>query len=725
MVDIELYNTCACNPEPSDLHVLSYADRDIPFLPINLDPRVYDITYALHVQNNSIYSLDSNPFQHLGNLYLLNVSFNTIYTLRDYTFVFLTNLTILDVSNNRISEIELHAFAGLVCLEKIYLQYNEIVSLDAYFFTDCTNLNMLNVSFNNLKYINDSTFDYLTNLTILDLSNNYISEIEVNAFEGLHFLEWVYIQHNKLKSVSSKTFGRIPRRHIIYVDISQNYGLKCVHLCWLNYDIYKSPTKILKLLNVLHCTVNNTLFTLSENFNSLCNNWCNLDNIHYTESYHPIPVINSDMLGQLLSVRICINCYEIPGKSRTFTAICNKDLGRWVYKLKCQMVKCKNPSSVIGNAILLGEKEHEIRCGDWIHYKCMHGYFLVYENSDTGMAKCVSPSGQEGSLVGKYQNRWYGSPKLFVTPRCEKIQEFRHDNESTQANTTFTFPFSTSLPSKHDDYNLNAQLLGLIFGVAFAAIVVCFCLTVTFLKIYKIITKRTVTTPIVPKVKQGKSVVFRKEKRHITCRQERRSSLPINLSTIETTDQIGNEQRSLSLSGIEYQETAWLREMRNFSRQVMAQENTEEYQRVREHLYETIPFDNDDVNGYEKPIPRPIDSHLRIKSHAESLGSENARVQDVQDNNHEEKPKVAESLSPLAVVGSECNNRYMNPVQLVSPELDPAYTPMHLVSHTPVHAGYMSMTDTRTGDKNLPPEGTESRELKLFVDKSDWNPPIK
>ena len=139
--------------------------------------------------------------------------------------------------------------------------------------------------------------------------------------------------------ISPKTFGQLLTDNVIYIDISGNYALICKELCWLNYDVYKNPNHCSKLLNTVHCRHNNYSLHLARPWNTICEDWCNTDQITFSVEVDQIQ--NSDALSQILGIHSCIKYYERDGEERVFKVTCDKATGKWSYENKCHLVKCK------------------------------------------------------------------------------------------------------------------------------------------------------------------------------------------------------------------------------------------------------------------------------------------------------------------------------------------------------------------------------------------------
>ena len=133
--------------------------------------------------------------------------------------------------------------------------------------------------------------------------------------------------------MSPKTFGQLLTDNGIYIDISSIYALACKELCWLNYDVYKNPKWCLKLLNTVHCRHNNYSLHLAGPWNTICEEWCNTDQI--TFSVEVDQIWNSDALRQLLITHSCIEYYERDGEEKVFKVTCDKAT------IKCCRRQCK------------------------------------------------------------------------------------------------------------------------------------------------------------------------------------------------------------------------------------------------------------------------------------------------------------------------------------------------------------------------------------------------
>ena len=111
-------------------------------------------------------------------------------------------------------------------------------------------------------------------------------------------------------------------------------------------------TTTLKLLNTVHCRHNNYSLDLAWPWNTICEDWCNTDQITFSVEVDQIQ--NSDALNQLLSICSCIKCYERDGEERVFNVTCDNTTGKWSYENKCHLVKCKNPPEIeLGMGTLL------------------------------------------------------------------------------------------------------------------------------------------------------------------------------------------------------------------------------------------------------------------------------------------------------------------------------------------------------------------------------------
>lgn len=189
----------------------------------------------LDLSNNQITILSEEGFKELTGLLELHLNKNSIKTIDLYAFKGLDQLQILDLSYNYISVVN-DSMKNLTSMEYLNLRHNDLHQLNGDEFFQMIQLSKLDLSENQLddRFSLNMTYDnqlielilnhnqiqrlwfnlsHLDNLQILDLSYNNISVMNVTRYGRLVSLENLNLAYNNLKVWKTGQFTGLPQLH--------------------------------------------------------------------------------------------------------------------------------------------------------------------------------------------------------------------------------------------------------------------------------------------------------------------------------------------------------------------------------------------------------------------------------------------------------------------------------------------------------------------------------
>jgi len=154
---------------------------------------------VLHLGHNSL-SINSDFFLYLKNLKELYLN-NSLGqdALKLDPFKHLNSLEVLHLEENSLVSLESNNFKSLKKLKELYLNNNSLARLDSNVFIHLKSLIKLNLSANGLKKIDKTCFNGLYDLKILDLSKNSITAVDTAVFDSLNNLEYLNFYKSGLK----------------------------------------------------------------------------------------------------------------------------------------------------------------------------------------------------------------------------------------------------------------------------------------------------------------------------------------------------------------------------------------------------------------------------------------------------------------------------------------------------------------------------------------------
>ena len=196
---------------PGDFAGLTTLDNlrisDSPLLttvPANAFSEVPTSLTALHLDVNSISSVDEDAFHGLSDLIYLLLQDNSISSLHENTFDGLSDLIYLLLQDNSISSLHENTFDGLTALTELNLSNNRIASLHEDTFAGPTALSGITLAYNRVSSIHKDTFDGLTELRSLALHGNRISSLHKDTFDGLTELRTLDLYSNRISSLHAR-----------------------------------------------------------------------------------------------------------------------------------------------------------------------------------------------------------------------------------------------------------------------------------------------------------------------------------------------------------------------------------------------------------------------------------------------------------------------------------------------------------------------------------------
>ena len=234
----------------------------------------------LHLQNNSISTLEQGVLDHNTDLIVLDLSRNLLTRLPSRLLASQSRLETIDLSFNQLTQLEDEIFASTVSLtslnisrnhltqlpkkplprsikhldfshndasgqlpsdmlralnlvEEIRLNHNKISSLPLQAFSGCNHLKYLDLSHNEIGFVEDNMFSGATNLEEINLSSNQLVNVN-RVFANLKKLKVLNLSRNKLTAIQPHQF---PVR-VLTIDLSNNI------IASISDSSFKSLTRI-------------------------------------------------------------------------------------------------------------------------------------------------------------------------------------------------------------------------------------------------------------------------------------------------------------------------------------------------------------------------------------------------------------------------------------------------------------------------------------------------
>nr|XP_039272689.1 uncharacterized protein LOC120346955 [Styela clava] len=156
---------------------------------IDLQPGVFNgLTKLteLKLDGNSISSLDMKLFEGLISLKYLTINSNQLKVLLPFPSDIM-DLNNLELRNSSISELSENTFANLHNIITLDLSYNHLTELNENIFENNRELVRVHLNNNRLKTIPENTFSNLCDLSFLDISSNRLSTPHYQWFANMVF----------------------------------------------------------------------------------------------------------------------------------------------------------------------------------------------------------------------------------------------------------------------------------------------------------------------------------------------------------------------------------------------------------------------------------------------------------------------------------------------------------------------------------------------------------
>jgi Leucine-rich repeat (LRR) protein len=141
---------------------------------------------TLHLEYNSIATIEPDAFGHLSKLKILDLDGNQLVKCPPLSE--LTNCEFINLAGNQITTAE-ELFSGIangavnIKLRELYLINNSIQSLKANMFSCFSALEFLNLDYSGIQTIERGAFAGLCNLRYLYMSGNRISTVDLAVFD--------------------------------------------------------------------------------------------------------------------------------------------------------------------------------------------------------------------------------------------------------------------------------------------------------------------------------------------------------------------------------------------------------------------------------------------------------------------------------------------------------------------------------------------------------------
>ena len=127
-------------------------------------PDIPDDATEVHLEWNSITTLQSRDFSNLHDCSVMLLYVNSISQIQPEAFVGLDQLLELDLSDNSISRLESRTFLGLSRIEELLLYFNNIQDVKEDMWEGLDSLKYLGISNNEIDTIQTGSFSNLVNL---------------------------------------------------------------------------------------------------------------------------------------------------------------------------------------------------------------------------------------------------------------------------------------------------------------------------------------------------------------------------------------------------------------------------------------------------------------------------------------------------------------------------------------------------------------------------------
>lgn len=197
----------------------------------------------LHLNKNSIKTIDLYAFKGLDKLQILDLSYNYISVVND-SMKNLTSMEYLNLRHNDLHQLNGDEFFQMAQLSKLDLSENQLDDRFSLNMTYDNQLIELLMSHNQIQHL-WFNLSHLDNLQILDLSNNNISVMNATRYGRLVSLESLNLAHNSLKVWKTGQFSGLPQLHdlncsynlIETVAITGVFTLPTLHTLDLSYNV--------------------------------------------------------------------------------------------------------------------------------------------------------------------------------------------------------------------------------------------------------------------------------------------------------------------------------------------------------------------------------------------------------------------------------------------------------------------------------------------------------
>ena len=197
--------------------------------------RKLDQIRELDLDHNKIMELQPGVFNGLSSLEELELDGNKLTHIPIRLFARMQSLQTLILSHNLLVKLNSNVLYGLNNLKELYLSHNHLIYLHSSLFQDVPDLTVLFLDYNYLEEINSNIFRNLTNLKILSLAQTNLVSLPSVIFEDLHALQILNISRNFFTHISTELFHHLTQLAIL--DLKQN------PLDWVNSKSFEKLTK--------------------------------------------------------------------------------------------------------------------------------------------------------------------------------------------------------------------------------------------------------------------------------------------------------------------------------------------------------------------------------------------------------------------------------------------------------------------------------------------------
>lgn len=225
--------------------------------------------------------LHKKLFTDLTQLQRLHLNNNSITSIENATFEPMQSLKYLDLSNNRLQEVTAQTFSELLELEELHLTSNLIALIQPKALNNLKKLRILELSNNKILILHELVFQEGLPLRKINLMNCSIKEITPGTFRGLNNLNELILEGNSLKVSDVKNLD-IPGLRVLKLsgnnltgingDSSLLDGLPSLQHLWMDFcNISDLPEGVFKKnKNLAKVDLSeNRLTTLRDNFSNL------------------------------------------------------------------------------------------------------------------------------------------------------------------------------------------------------------------------------------------------------------------------------------------------------------------------------------------------------------------------------------------------------------------------------------------------------------------------